>query len=58
MFKSLRNRLLLMNMSFITILLVTAFSIIYFMTWNQVQGSITMELQKEYRTPDRQTSDS
>ena len=52
MFKSLRNRLLLMNMSFITILLLAAFSIIYLMTWNQVQGSINMELQKniEFRT--------
>ncbi len=60
MFKSLRNRLLLMNMSFITILLVTAFSIIYFMTWNQVQGSITMELQKntELRTDKRPIPES
>lgn len=44
MFKKLRNRLLLMNLSIISILMLISFSSIYLMTYNNIQGVIRQDL--------------
>lgn len=44
--KRLRNRMLLMNMIFITVLLAAAFTSIYLMTRRQIQESIDRELDR------------
>lgn len=49
MFKKLRNRLLIMNLSIISILMLIAFSTIYFMLYNNIHSTITRDL---YRSSD------
>lgn len=55
MFKKLRNRLLLVNMIIISALLLGSFSVIYFITWQNVQtttnGQVagTIEFDRHYR---------
>lgn len=44
MFKKLRNKLLLVNMIIISALLLGCFSVIYFITWQNVQRSTNEEL--------------
>lgn len=55
MFKKLRHRLLLMNLSIISILMLVSFSTIYIMTYNNIQQSIRQEL---FRVADFNKSDS
>ncbi|QOS98937.1 HAMP domain-containing histidine kinase [Brevibacterium sp. JNUCC-42] len=38
MFKQLRNKFLILNMSIISVLMITAFSAIYFITYNNIQS--------------------
>ncbi|HAS72603.1 MAG TPA: two-component sensor histidine kinase [Clostridiales bacterium UBA8960] len=44
MFKKLRRRLLIINLSMISILMVLSFSTIYFMTYQNIENSIKQEL--------------
>lgn len=46
MFRKLRNQLLLITMTFMTILLLAAFVVIYMMTYNQIKGSIDQDLMR------------
>ncbi|RAP26309.1 hypothetical protein C2W64_01984 [Brevibacillus laterosporus] len=38
MFKQVRNKFLILNMSIISVLMITAFSVIYFITYNNIQS--------------------
>lgn len=49
MFKKLHNRMLLMNLSIITVLMLISFSTIYFITYNNVHETIKQDL---YRVAD------
>lgn len=44
MFKKLRQRMLLMNLAIISVLMLLSFSIIYLMTYNNIQQSIRQDL--------------
>ena len=46
MFKSLRNKFLILNMTIITILLLGAFSIVYIFTFNQIQHNVNLRLSR------------
>ena len=46
MFKRLRNRFLILNMAIISVLLLSAFSIVYAFTYNQTQRNIDMRLSR------------
>ncbi|GAB6108070.1 sensor histidine kinase [Fusibacter bizertensis] len=54
MFKKLRNRLLIMNLSIISILMIISFSIIYVMTYNNIHEVIKQDL---YRIADFNKND-
>lgn len=60
MFKKLRNKLLILNLSIIFILMMVSFSSIYVMTYNDVDRYIQMELhriadfEKNYKNDDQQ----
>lgn len=47
MFKQLRQRLLLMNLIMISIVMLIAFSTIYYMTYREINLAISLELQRE-----------
>ncbi len=57
MFKKLRHRLLLMNLSIISILMLVSFSTIYIMTYNNIHQSIRQELFRvaDFNKPDSMT---
>jgi signal transduction histidine kinase len=46
MFNKLRNRLLIFNLVIISVMMLTAFAIIYFITYQNVQNDIEMRLRK------------
>lgn len=46
MFKKLRNKLLILNLSIIFILMMVSFSSIYFITYNDIHKSVQMELHR------------
>lgn len=46
MFKQLRNKFLILNLSIISVLMLIAFAAIYFITYNNVFNAIDMELHK------------